>query len=318
MKRKIDQNDMDRYVQQLSNGEKSINKFFKIGFFQTLDLSKVNLKGVNLSGADLSEVNLQGLNLQGANLSNTNLCNSNLSGVNLYQANLSGSIIDNIDMSNANLREADLKSVQFSSNYIYSLGEDANFSQADLSGAKLNGADLQNVNFEGANFTGADLSWANLNNAFLRSADVTGAIFIGTSYQSIRVKSILSLSKGTIYGKDSIYKIEDMLDVIEKGRIHHTPNYFNILSDIKDNDDYKNLADRIKKAIEKLEGKSFVVLPEAEANTSSNHVEMLEISRNHRGKVTSTATALSRCFSVPKEKKVYEHQMEISSNIYFQ
>jgi uncharacterized protein YjbI with pentapeptide repeats len=54
------------------------------------DLSRVGLRGLDLSGFDLSRADLQGADLRGTNCSDTNLAGAHLEGANLFKAVLAG------------------------------------------------------------------------------------------------------------------------------------------------------------------------------------------------------------------------------------
>lgn len=97
------------------------------------DLRGVNLSGVNLSKADLSGVNLSGANLRGANLSRATLSDAILSDTNLISANLSEAILTDTNLNKANLWDANLNGTSL---YFTDLRE------ADLSGANLKGVEL--------------------------------------------------------------------------------------------------------------------------------------------------------------------------------
>ncbi|MCC5663229.1 pentapeptide repeat-containing protein [Nostoc sp. CHAB 5784] len=106
-----------------------------------------------LKRIDLSGINLSGAKLIGANLSNAKLIDADLSNAKLIDADLSRAKLIDADLSRAKLIDAKLI--------------DANLSNADLSGAKLIGADLSNANLSRAKLIGANLSNANLSNANL-------------------------------------------------------------------------------------------------------------------------------------------------------
>ncbi len=94
----------------------------KIG--ERANLSRVILRGADLSRADLSRADLSEADLRGANLFGVILFGADLSEADLSGANLSGAIL-----SGANLRGADL-------------------SRANLRGANLSEADLRGANLE--------------------------------------------------------------------------------------------------------------------------------------------------------------------------
>jgi uncharacterized protein YjbI with pentapeptide repeats len=115
-----------------------------------IDLSYIDIRGVNLCGANLKKINLQQsilyrANLIGANLENANLCGAiltaaNFSDANLTHANLCGAILSAANLCGTNLTHADLRN--------------ANLFLANLQGANLNGANLDRANLREADFWG--------------------------------------------------------------------------------------------------------------------------------------------------------------------
>ncbi len=103
-----------------------------------VDITGVNLNNANLQGANLYQTNLFGANLVNANLQQTILCAANLSGANLNRANLSGAILSAANLSTANLTQANLSK--------------ANLFLANLCGANLNDANLCGANLRDTNF----------------------------------------------------------------------------------------------------------------------------------------------------------------------
>ncbi|HTI15320.1 MAG TPA: pentapeptide repeat-containing protein [Dictyobacter sp.] len=130
---------------------------------------RLDFRGVNLSDVDLRGVNLSGVNLNEANLIDINLSGANLSNARIYEANLSRANLSGTNLSEANLSEANLS--------------EANLSRADLSNANLNGAvvirtDLNESNLSGAYLNGADLRWSNLSGSYLRGVRLIEANLI--------------------------------------------------------------------------------------------------------------------------------------------
>ncbi|MBD2313679.1 pentapeptide repeat-containing protein [Desertifilum sp. FACHB-1129] len=125
--------------------------------FPNLELEKVSLVDVDLSGAHLVDgqffqADFSGANLAGANLAIANLSQANLSRVNLQKSKLVGANLTHANLTQANLYRADL-------------------SHANLTGAQFRGANLEKANLTGANLREVDLSEANL-----KAADFTDAI----------------------------------------------------------------------------------------------------------------------------------------------
>ncbi len=139
------------------------------------DLSRANLREVDLRGVNMSFVKLFRANLAGSDLDYTNLSHCDLSKAEMIRA----------DLSNANLLGARLGRV--------------NLSYADLFKANLANAFLSN-----ADLSHADLSQANLSNADLTRADLSGAKLIGakvTDEQLARARSLAGavLPDGSTY-----------------------------------------------------------------------------------------------------------------------
>lgn len=123
----------------------------EVGSPKKLDLSRQNLRGINLVN-----FNLRGANLSEAQVCEANLCGANLSKADLHGADLSGTYLSWADLHGANLRAADLH-------------------EADLSWADLPEADLHGVNLDGAILYGASLCRADLRGTSLDRADLRGA-----------------------------------------------------------------------------------------------------------------------------------------------
>ena len=107
----------------------------------------------------------------------------NLPGIDLSGANLRKAILNNVNLSNANLRCADLKGSELNGVIL----EDADLDFADLRGSKCDGyadfkrAKLHSAQLEGADFTGANLQDAHLAEAKLCGADLCYANLVGAN-----------------------------------------------------------------------------------------------------------------------------------------
>lgn len=113
---------------------------------QTLDLSRVDLRGARLSGAQLSRVSFIGAQMDrvkavDAGLAGADLIAAHLNGANLQRAQLAGARLNGCQLSNANLREANL--------------EEADLREAGLDQADLLDANLRSARLEGANLRNA-------------------------------------------------------------------------------------------------------------------------------------------------------------------
>ncbi|MCG8538146.1 MAG: pentapeptide repeat-containing protein [Pseudomonadales bacterium] len=132
----------------------------------SVNLCKVNLRSLDLSGIDLNGANfvqaqLEGANLRGANLSGANFNEAFLSYANLKEANLSGAFLVDAHVNSANLSRANLSKAFLAGAFV---------SWSDLSGANLREAVLVGVLLVETNLSGADLSGADLSGANLRGA----------------------------------------------------------------------------------------------------------------------------------------------------
>jgi uncharacterized protein YjbI with pentapeptide repeats len=123
-----------------------------------VDLSRIDLKGANLSSADLSDCVLRNANLSSAVLFGARLDRSDVAGADLTNARLDA----------ASLRKARLLNVRASG---------ASFRFCDLAGA-----DLRNANFQGAS----------LSPVHLAEADLTGAQFSADALDDLKA-SVSSL-----------------------------------------------------------------------------------------------------------------------------
>ncbi len=123
-------------------------------------------------GAQCPEVNLSNENLQGASLP----------GANLDGALIRDAILDDADLFGAILTSADARGTAFiGANLMFTQGDDADFTLANLTGARLRGADFKRANFTGALFFDASLQNADLSGANLDSANFTGASLQGAN-----------------------------------------------------------------------------------------------------------------------------------------
>lgn len=113
----------------------------RIEALQELNSDRVDLVGVDVSGAFL-----QGIQLAKARLSRSNFSAADVRDGKLQQADLA-----NADLRSANFRDGNLSK---------SILQSANFDESDLTGADLSEADLA-----GASFNDADLAGANLRGA---------------------------------------------------------------------------------------------------------------------------------------------------------
>src|ERR1700722_16478987 len=110
----------------------------RIAALQELNVDRIPLVGVDVSGAFL----------QGAKLANARLLRANFNSADLRDSYFHLADFTDADLKSANFRASNLTK--------------ANFRRADLSGSDLGEADLTDANLAGANLDDADLSGANL------------------------------------------------------------------------------------------------------------------------------------------------------------
>jgi uncharacterized protein YjbI with pentapeptide repeats len=144
------------------------------------DLSGANLCGANLNGADLRDARLTATNLESAQLVGCDLRGARLDNANLKYANLEGGRLDIPDASDITLRRAD----RFMRRHATTV---TSLQNACLVGANLNRIQGERLCAEQANFAGAKLRSANVPSANLRAArfngaECTGANFRGASF----------------------------------------------------------------------------------------------------------------------------------------
>jgi hypothetical protein len=133
-----------------------------------LDLIGVNLTGADLSRARLAEANLFGADLSGARFRFTDLVDADLSGSDLTRARLFYANITDADLHGALLTGAELAGAHL-------VG--AILAGADLTGASLYGANLERAVLHGANLTGANLTDVTVTDAQLDGAQLDGALW---------------------------------------------------------------------------------------------------------------------------------------------
>lgn len=195
---------------------------------------RVDLPGVDLSGADLDGVTLAGANLIGATLVGTNLAraelggalfgranlteallvDANLIGANLIMANLTGADLTGANLGTSNLSRADLSTANLSKAELREASvEKANLIGSNLAGARLDktdftGADLAKANLAGALFMGANLTGANLEGANLTGAILHRSLVLGPDTRSVSGVPLSDSLGFSPQERDSFVRIE--------------------------------------------------------------------------------------------------------------
>ena len=128
---------------------------------------KMNLSNVNLAGVDIGSSSLNGKDLSGANLSYVDLSNQDLEGTNLTNV-----FLLRTDLSGNDLRQTPL--------------ENTNFRFTNLSGSKLPDSILTNNDFYSAELKNMDFGGKNLSNSIFSLADFedTNMIEVNVEYSS--------------------------------------------------------------------------------------------------------------------------------------
>ncbi|MGL5082303.1 MAG: pentapeptide repeat-containing protein [Microcoleaceae cyanobacterium] len=158
---------------------------------RSLDLRGADLRDSDLRGIDLSEIDLRLANLSGANLTGVTLNESKLLIVNLNYANLNeailiGTDLRRSDLRQANLTKANLESAKLDLAKLYQANlSHANLKSASLEGASLNQANLYYSNLQRANLSQADLSHVNLSYADLKGANLSEANLTGANLSGV-------------------------------------------------------------------------------------------------------------------------------------
>ena len=140
-----------------------------------LDLSSCELTRVKLKGLDLSDADIAFANLHGAELST-----SSLRRVRGYRVDLSDAHLNECDLQEARLVEANAVKARFTKANLIS----AKLMNADVTGASFMGAEMQEAKLDDATALGARFDGANLNNAFFR-----GTLLDPKALESIALRS---------------------------------------------------------------------------------------------------------------------------------
>ena len=155
-----------------------------------INLSDLNLNGVDFRGAVLRKVNFQksklhNAKLQWVDLNLAHLQKADLMGAKLQHAELMEAQLQNANLQNANLQNANLQGADFeNADLKYADFQAANLQAANLQAANLKNAILQGANLQRVNLQYADFNWSQLknNNTQLADAKITIDDFIENIY----------------------------------------------------------------------------------------------------------------------------------------
>ncbi|NJK33550.1 MAG: hypothetical protein HC919_00580 [Oscillatoriales cyanobacterium SM2_2_1] len=176
-------------------------------FLERADLSKKDLKNINLRGATLIDVNFTDSNLENADLTEATIVGTTSQGMSFVKANFrKAKLVDAtievrlsspdaklanpnsilVNLSDADFSDADLSRAKLiSSNGDNIFLNNANFERAMVRGATFRGVLLQNTNLSDADFRQARLSRVNLTNATFKNANFNEATFSDTTGDTI-------------------------------------------------------------------------------------------------------------------------------------
>lgn len=153
-----------------------------------INLSDLNLNGVDFRGAVLRKVNfqksklhnakLQWVDLNLAHLQEADLMGAKLQHAELMKAKLQNANLQDVDFENANLEDANMQAANL---------QDSNMQVANLKNAILQGANLERVNLQYATF-----NWSQLknNNTQLAGAKITVYDFIENIYPDWKKENV--------------------------------------------------------------------------------------------------------------------------------
>lgn len=154
--------------------------------FTDKDLSRRNLRGVNLQGVDISGMNFRGADLSLALLDDTKCSETAFIEAKLDHASMKGALLEDTKFWGASLEHTDFQDATFKGVCV-----DEKFASARMVGADLRemsaqsrltpGAFLQRCRLDGRNLRSQDLRGTNLREANLEDADFCGALFDHTT-----------------------------------------------------------------------------------------------------------------------------------------
>lgn len=177
-----------------------------------LNLSELDLSGINLCDAQLREADLEGTNLKYATLKDADLWAAQLKNAKLQHSNFFEAKVQWADLTKANLAKADIRGADFSNakfrnaqliatDMQWGIFHNASFHHATMDSVNLYGADLKQanlikVNLSNAFIKSANLSAVNMNNANLLDADLI--------YAGVEADWLDRLKEWQVLGADSI------------------------------------------------------------------------------------------------------------------
>lgn len=139
----------------------------------SIDLSKVSLKGKDLSYSDLS-----GMDLSGIDLKDTNLYKADLS----YTTFSSGTLLEGTNLTGANF-------------------EWSNINGVDLSGAKIGTNNFSNANLSNVNLSNSLIESNNFKNSIINNVNLSNSVMNNNDFSYSEIRSA-NLSGNTLYNNN--------------------------------------------------------------------------------------------------------------------
>lgn len=160
------------------------------GLEYPLDLSKVDVKTVNLTDRLIYQENFDGQDLSGLNFRNTEFIQVSFKNTNLSNSEFHHADFHRVSFENAQLSYASLSST--------------NLSHTDLRGADLSYANLAHANLRGANLQGANLSHARLGLTNFQQANLSKATLPDLqNYDKSKMFKGAIMPDGSVYQENS-------------------------------------------------------------------------------------------------------------------
>ncbi|HTJ80879.1 MAG TPA: pentapeptide repeat-containing protein, partial [Polyangiaceae bacterium] len=162
-------------------------------FLESADLSGANLSGARLKDVVLSRANLAGANLSGADLTRANLGRAKLVKADLSSANLTEAILDSCDLTGATLSRATMDKAQTLEiiangvDFTHAKAESLVFFKAKLRDTKFRGARINLCIFHECELARIDATGANFSQSVLLMSNADDAVFSGAQVENFRV-----------------------------------------------------------------------------------------------------------------------------------
>jgi uncharacterized protein YjbI with pentapeptide repeats len=169
-----------------------------------------------------SNVDLSGISFKGANISNGNFNNARMHTTNLSQVKAENTQLNSVGLRFGNVSHSNFRNAEFTEVYApFVLGQDVDFTDADLRKTNFFGADLRNAVFKNANLTGASFDFADLTGANFEGANLKNAFFNGSILNEVNFDNA-TIENMSIAGASS-KKWNFFSPIQEKGLCWKTP-----------------------------------------------------------------------------------------------